>query len=245
MSLIKFGNHKSSDGKTIPLKYGIFKWGEPNQFYILNNLLDYLPQYIERNPLCNAILKAIAIMMFRWQKAAINLKKFRLTGRTGLKFANENWKLLIKDTSSDEFIRASVADTYPMHMARGTKIGISHDIQKLAYDDNSWYKYYDYDKCGWWLDSTFPELSTDGYTYKVNKLTYLELDNMLFVEYYNRSRVTSGILEKLILYEAVPAGVNTTFLELKPFKIKFGTFKFGTRRFGEMRAPKQYLIGSN
>lgn len=243
MAVVKFGYKKSSNGNLVPLKFGLFEWGQPIKFYLLNNLLEYLPLYIERNKLCKAIMKAIAVVLLRWQKAARNLKVLRLSGKTGIKYANENWKLFLRNNSEDADILHYINKTYLIHKNRGTEFGMQDDIVRITYDKSAWFKYYRQDKCGWWLDQTFPDISTDGYTYKMNKLTYLDLENMLFIEYYNRSKNTSNVIEKLLLHEAIPANINTTFLELKPFEVKFGTFKFARRKFGEIRAPKQFLIG--
>jgi hypothetical protein len=245
MSVIKFGYRKSKEGVLGPLKFGIFKWGQPNKFYLLNSLLDYLPQFIERNSLCNAIMKSIAVVLLQWHKVVLKFSKYRLSGKPGLKNANENWKLFLKESTSDNEMAAKMGQLYDIHIARGTADGMLDDIKNVTNSDISWYKFYGEDSCGWWLDSTFPDISTDGYSNKANKLTFIELENMLFVEYYNRSNFSSAFIQNLLLKEAIPVNLNTTFLELRPFRIKFGTFKFGTRRFGEFRAPRQYLIGSD
>jgi len=245
MSVVKFGNRRYKNGILGPLQYGLFKWGQPNKFYLLINLLEYLPHYIERNNLCKAIMKAIAVVLIRWHKVVIMLNKFRLSGKPGLKFANENWKLFLKDNTSDNELALRLKDLYTIHNNRGTRSGMLDDLKRVTYNDNSWFKFYGESYCGWWLDSTYPDLTTDGIAHRYNKLTYLELENMLFVEYYNRSNYDSDFLQKLLLREVIPVNLNTTFLELMPVRIKFGTFKFGLRRFGELRAPKQYLIGSD
>lgn len=243
MSVIKFGNRKLKDGSTDYLRFGTFQWGQPNRFYLLGNLLEYLPLYIVRNKLCMSILKAIAVPLLKWNNRAASLKEFRVTGKTGIKYANENWKLFIRDDSGSAETEDSIRKTYSIHSSRGTEEGILRDLKKITYNENSWYKFYDHDECGWWLDKTYPDLSIGGYTYKFNKLTYLELENMLFVEYYNRTRYSSDFIRKLMLREAIPVNLNTTFVELRPYVIRFGQFRFSHERtFGEIRTPKQFLI---
>jgi len=245
MSVIKFGNRKLQDGSTDALRYNTFLWGQPNRFYLLENLLEYLPLYIVRNKLCMSILKSIAILLLRWDYKAGSLKALKVTGKTGIKYANENWKLFIRDDSGGAETEDNIRKTYTIHSARGTEEGMLRDMKKITYNESTWFKFYGHDNCGWWLDSSYPDLSTDGYAYKLNKLTYLGLENMLFVEYYNRSRKPSEFIQRLMLREAIPLTLNTTFVELKPYVIKFGQFRFSTlRTFGEIRSPQQFLIGS-
>jgi hypothetical protein len=95
MSLVKFGKYKTEDGSTIPLQFGLFQWGQPIKFYILHTMLDYLPQFIERNNLCKAILRAISKLLVDWNNAVLNIKSLKLFGKTGLKYANEKIQRMI------------------------------------------------------------------------------------------------------------------------------------------------------
>jgi hypothetical protein len=228
MSIIKFGLRK----------FGTFKWGQPNRFYIFDSLLQYLPVFIERNAVCLALFRALAIVLVRWHFAVKKLLTYRLSGMPGLKYANENWKLFLNNNTPDGDIAGYIKQTYRVHQARGTKSGISGDLKRLSGDSNAAVEYYDEASCGWWLDVTYPDISPDGITGKYNEVaSYIDLDNMLIARLYNYSGFTDELLNKIIDHEIIPKALNSLVMILKPLPLKWGRFKFGLRKFGQLIYP--------
>lgn len=230
MSFVKFGSKK----------FGRFKWGQGNRLYIYDSLFEYLPTFINKDSkFLKGFLRALSTVLLEWQKAVYTLHIFHLTGFKGIKYANENWKILVTDNISDNDLINNIKATYQIHQSRGTEDGVLADLKRVTGDNNSLTEYYDETECAWWVDRTFPDISPQGLVRVPNIVSsYIDLDNMLFVKFYNKSGRKDSILRKLLLHEIIPIAINSTIIFLTPTTLKFGRFKMGLRKFGQLIYPR-------
>lgn len=232
MSIVKWGQDNSGDNSQ-PLRFGQFYWGQPNSFYIYDNLLEYLPTFVVRNNICKGILKAIAKVLLEWQIALANAKTYRTEGKGGITNANSNWKLFLNYTPTNTVLKEFLADIYNIHQARGTKAGIVEDLKRASGDQNAGYEFEDEEHCGWWIEQTYPEINKDGYADVSSASTYNDLDNLITVKYANKSKLTYKEIDRIITDELIPVTLNLVIKYITPAVVQFGQFRFGEHEFGE------------
>ncbi len=223
MSIVKYGIKK----------YGRFKWGQPNKFYIYESLLEYLPIFITRNETCNGLIKAIAQILLEWQTQVYQIAEWYRTGIAGRRFAND-WKIFPAPVTSDPEMEDLIANVYPIHNERGTEDGIVKDLKRLSGDANAAVEYYDYENCGWWIEKTFPDISTDGFANKYNTTNYIDIDNFFILKFRNLSGLRDKLLVKTTLRELIPVFLHTVCYIVIPLTLKWGGFKFGTKKYGQL-----------
>jgi len=224
-----------------PLKFGQFKWGEPLQFYHLNSLLNYLPKFVVQNDLCKDILTAIAIQILKWYDELKSLTSYKITGRAGLKFANEDLQLFVSSKKTSDEVKGYIGDYFGIHQKRGTIDGLPDDVRRVSGDEGAYVIYHPPADCGWWGDVTFPEYNViDKFSYDSN--VYIDMPFIIDIVLKNKSDYTDAELQKIIREEFCPVTKPIRFLFLKPHTIEWGEplavnnptqIKFGTFKFGE------------
>jgi hypothetical protein len=230
MSTVKFGSKK----------FGRFKWGQSNKFYIKESLFEYLPAFINKDSnFLNGLITALANIILEWQRAVSILQIYHLTGFKGIKYLIENWKIFVAGNLTDNEIQDLVKTVYKIHQDRGTEDGILADLKRASGDPNASIKYYDEYECGWWLERTFPDIANSGLISDSDKVSsYVDLDNMLYVKCYNNTGKSNSFLKKLLIREIIPVALNKTITFLQPSTLKFGRFKMGLKKFGQLIYPR-------
>lgn len=243
---IKYGKtSRDPAGNLVDRKWGkkndrltFWKFGEQARFFIMETLLKYLPAYIDKeNEICRSLMRALAISMAKWHSRVKKLPNYKLNGdKISLKFANSDLQLFLSSKTTGSNIISCIKNYFTIHKQRGTQEGIEKDIERYIYDEGTRVTYYNWEQCGWYLDVTYPEHNAEGGTYNSN--TFLELDNMLDIVFFNNSGISDSEVLKVIKEEFIPVTINTRILIIRPHCIKWGeavggvALKFGAFKFG-------------